>query len=189
VGIISICLYDVNHMHIIVSIEDWLEKTMTKRKTETKVDSGRCNCTGLRKATRRISQLYDKALAPSGMKVTQRAILAQINRFELTSVGLLADTLVMDAGALAHTLKPLERGGLIAIEVDPDDRRHRLISLTAQGRAKLEETNLLWTQAEKNFESVFGRAEAESLRTLLQLLVSDDFASRFEKILTTSVLK
>jgi DNA-binding MarR family transcriptional regulator len=160
---------------------------MTRQKKETEANKGRCNCTGLRKATRRISQLYDKALAPSGMKITQRAILAQIKRSEPTNVGLLADALVMDSGALAHTLKPLERGGLIAVEVNPDDRRHRLISLTAQGRAKLAETDTLWVQAEKNFESAFGRAEAESLRTLLQLLISDDFAARFEKRLATSV--
>ena len=40
----------------------------------------RCHCTALRKASRRISQLYDVALAPSGLKTTQRAILAQIGR-------------------------------------------------------------------------------------------------------------
>jgi DNA-binding MarR family transcriptional regulator len=164
---------------------------MTRQKTETKAkaNSGCCNCTGLRKATRRISQLYDKALAPSGMKITQRAILAQINRSESTNVGLLADALVMDSGALAHTLKPLERGGLIAVEVDPADRRHRRISLTVQGRAKLAETNALWAQAQKNFESAFGRTEAESLRTLVQHLISDDFAARFEKSLAASARK
>jgi hypothetical protein len=37
----------------------------------------------------------------------------------------------LDPGALAHTLKPLERGRIVAIEIDPDDRRNRLITLTA----------------------------------------------------------
>ena len=120
-------------------------------------------------------------------KITQRAILAQIGRSGSANVGLLADALVMDSGALAHTLKPLERSGLIVVEVNPHDRRHRLISLTAQGRAKLAETNALWAQAEKNFESAFGRAEAESLRTLVQFLISDDFAAHFEKRLEASV--
>src|ERR1700716_1246380 len=78
-----------------------------------------CNCTALRKASRRISQLYDAALAPSGLKTTQRAILAQIRRSEATTVGNLAEALVMDAGALAHTLKPLERDGLISIGFCP----------------------------------------------------------------------
>ena len=91
-----------------------------------------CSCTTLRKATRRISQLYDTALAPSGLKTTQHAILAQIGRSEPTTVGELAGALVMDSGALAHTLKPLERDSLVAVAVDPGDRRNRLITLTGK---------------------------------------------------------
>ena len=89
-----------------------------------------CNCTALRKASRRISQLYDAALAPSGIKTTQRAILAQVGRSEPATVGELAEALVMDSGALAHTLKPLERDGLVDVAIDPADRRNRLITLT-----------------------------------------------------------
>src|SRR5258707_8051005 len=115
-----------------------------------------CDCTALRKASRRISQLYDTALAPSGVKTTQRAILAQIGRSEPVKVGALAEDLVMDSGALAHTLKPLERDGLLAVAVDPADRRNRLISLTQQGRAKLAETDALWAKAQRCFEAAFG---------------------------------
>src|ERR1700732_3926901 len=96
-----------------------------RRRTAEAGKISRCNCTALRKATRRISQLYDTALAPSGLKTTQRAILAQISRSEPATVGQLAVALVMDAGALAHTLKPLERDRVVAIEIDPDDRRNR----------------------------------------------------------------
>jgi hypothetical protein len=53
----------------------------------------RCNCTGLRKATRRLSMLYDLALEPSGLKITHRAILAHIDRSSPTSVGNLAEAL------------------------------------------------------------------------------------------------
>jgi DNA-binding MarR family transcriptional regulator len=147
-------------------------------------ERSRCNCTALRKATRRISQLYDAALAPSGLKTTQRAILAQLGRSEPATVGVLAEALVMDAGALAHTLKPLERDRLVAVSVDPDDRRNRLISLTQQGRAKLAETDALWAKAQRGFEAAFGRVEADDLREALQLLVSDQFSSVFEKALS-----
>ena len=143
--------------------------------------ASRCNCTALRKATRRISQLYDDALAPSGLKTTQRAILAQLGRSQPVTVGELAAALVMDAGALAHTLKPLERDRLLAIAIDPDDRRNRLISLTRQGRAKLAETDALWAKAQAGFEAGFGRVKSEALRDALQFLVSDHFVSAFEK--------
>jgi DNA-binding MarR family transcriptional regulator len=148
-------------------------------------EDSRCNCTGLRKASRRISQIYDTALAPSGLKTTQRAILAQISRSEPTTVGALAEALVMDSGALAHTLKPLERDRLVTIEIDPDDRRNRLITLTAEGRAKLAETDALWAKAQRGFEIAFGRAESKALREALRFLVSDNFVSTFESSLSS----
>jgi len=152
------------------------------------INGSRCNCTALRKATRRISQLYDTALAPSGLKTTQRAILAQLGRSEPATVGQLAEALVMDAGALAHTLKPLERDRLIAVTVDPSDRRNRLIRSTRQGRAKLVESDALWAKAQTGFEAAFGRVESEALRQALQLLVSDRFNSIFEKMLVPTYL-
>ena len=154
-----------------------------KYQTAKAGEDSRCNCTALRKASRRISQLYGTALAPSGLKITQRAILAQISRSEPTTVGALAEALVMDSGALAHTLKPLERDRLVAIEIDPDDRRNRLITLTAKGRAKLAETDALWAKAQRGFEIAFGRAESEALREALRFLVSDNFVSTFESSL------
>ena len=146
-------------------------------------DGSQCNCTTLRKASRRISQLYDTALAPSGLKTTQRAILAQIKRSQPTTVGALAEALVMDSGALAHTLKPLERDGLVEVTIDPDDRRNRLIALTPTGRAKLAETDALWAKAQRGFEIAFGGTESEALREALQLLVSDRFVTAFESTL------
>jgi len=162
---------------------------MALRKDQVASPGGgsQCNCTALRKASRRISQLYDTALAPSGVKTTQRAILAQIGRSEPVTVGALAEALVMDSGALAHTLKPLERDGLLAVAVDPADRRNRLISLTQQGRAKLAETDALWAKAQRGFEAAFGRADSEALREGLHFLISADFAATFENVLGASV--
>jgi DNA-binding MarR family transcriptional regulator len=150
-------------------------------------NGGRCSCTALRKASRRISQLYDTALAPSGLKTTQRAILAQIGRSEPTTIGELAAALVMDPGALAHTLKPLERDGLVDVAVDPNDRRSRRITLTRRGRGKLTETDALWAKAQQGFEAAFGRPESEALREALRFLISDDFAAAFENVLPAPV--
>src|SRR5882762_10873628 len=90
---------------------------------------GQCSCTALRKATRRVSQLYDAALEPCGLRTTQRAILNHIARAGAPPLGELAEALVMDRGALTHNLKPLERDGLVKIEIDPQDRRNRRVAL------------------------------------------------------------
>ena len=147
---------------------------------------GRCHCTELRKASRRISQLYDTALAPSGLKTTQRAILAEIGRSEPTTVGALADALVMDAGGLAHTLKPLTREKLVTIAVDPQDRRNRLISLTRLGRSKLRKSDALWEAAQRSFEAALGATGSEDLREAMQLLAANDFTETFETALAST---
>jgi DNA-binding MarR family transcriptional regulator len=144
-------------------------------------DCLRCNATALRKATRRVSQLYDEVLASSGLKTTQRAILAEIRRSGPTTIGALADKLVMDPGALAHTLKPLKRDGFISISVDPDDRRNRLVGLSRQGKAKLVESDTLWLRAQAGFESAFGKVETVALRQAMRILASDGFVTRFQE--------
>ncbi len=142
-----------------------------------------CHCTLLRKATRRLSRLYDMAVAPSGLKTTQAAILAEINRSQPSPMGELAEKLVMDAGALAHTLKPLERDGYIVVTIDERDRRNRLVSLTASGIEKMHETQALLAEAHRSFETAFGSGGSEALRKALYQLISEDFLETFQAAL------
>ena len=141
-----------------------------------------CNCTALRKATRRVSQLYDSALEPCGLRTTQRSILMQIARSgSPPSLGELAEALVMDRGALTHTLKPLERDRLVEIRIDPEDRRNRLVALTAAGRQKIEQSTVLWKRAQQGFETAFGVAKSAALREALEFVVSEDFVTAFDR--------
>lgn len=135
-----------------------------------------CHCTALRKASRRVSQMYDQALAPSGLKTTQRAILAQLRRSGALSVGALAEALVKEANGFTHTLKPLERDGFIEIKPDPADRRARVVCLTTSGAKKLKETDVLWAAAQASFEDVVGHIESAALRATLTTLAGDQFA-------------
>ena len=41
-----------------------------------------CNGSALRKASRRLSQLYDAVLAPCGLSAAQRSILLQVERVQ-----------------------------------------------------------------------------------------------------------
>jgi DNA-binding MarR family transcriptional regulator len=127
-----------------------------------------------------VSQLYDAILEPCGLRTTQRSILSHIARAGTPSVGALAADLVLDRGALAHNLKPLERDGYLRQDVDPSDRRNRLISLTAEGRAKLRESELLWARAQKKFDKAYGPTASVALRTALALIASDKFIASFE---------
>lgn len=143
-------------------------------------EAGLCNGTALRKATRRVSQLYDAVLAPSGLRSTQRSLLIHIARAGAPSIGELAAALVLDRSALAHNLKPLERDGLVQVGVDPRDKRGRRVELTARGKARLQESTGLWREAQARFEAAFGPDQARSLRAALAVIASPAFAQAFE---------
>jgi DNA-binding MarR family transcriptional regulator len=138
-----------------------------------------CNGAALRKATRRLSQLYDTALAPCGLGSAQRSILVHIERAGSPTMTELAYALVLDRSALARNIKPLERDGYVVQRPDDEDGRSRRVELTPAGVAKIIEANRLWRKAQKRFEEVYGRERAAALRVALAEIYSDEFAVAF----------
>jgi DNA-binding MarR family transcriptional regulator len=133
-----------------------------------------CHCTALRKASRRLSQIYDAALAPTGIKSTQLSILAEINRRRSEpplSLNELAILLAMDRSTLGHNLRPLERRKLIALIAGRKDGREKHVELTKTGQEKLAEARALWDRAQGSFEQQFGRKRAADLRETLNDLI------------------
>lgn len=126
-----------------------------------------CTCLALRRAARRLTQQYDTALAKSGLRVTQFSLLLVLDRLGAASMQRLADELVMDRSTLGHNVRPLQRDGLLRLEVDPDDRRARRLVLTARGQTTLAEARPLWRAAQARFERDYGKERAGELGTLL----------------------
>lgn len=126
-----------------------------------------CSCGALRQAARHMTRFYDRALASLGLGLNQYSILSRLDRLGPKNLQDLADNLVMDRSTLGHLLRPLEARGLIALQPAPDDRRTRIISLTAEGKALIDAARPLWAKAEAEFQRQFGADEAASLRQLL----------------------
>jgi DNA-binding MarR family transcriptional regulator len=135
-----------------------------------------CYGTALRKASRRVTALYDESLAPSGLRSTQFAILAEIVDREAgpPTLNQLADDLVLDRSGLGHSLRPLEREGLIRLEKSSRDRRSTLVTLTDEGRERYARAFTLWQKAQDRYASVVGEAQADQLRRLLLEIGHDD---------------
>jgi DNA-binding MarR family transcriptional regulator len=139
----------------------------------------RCNASAVKKAARRVSLMYDTLLAPAGLKSTQYGILLELSRRGVTlpTVGELARALVMDRSTLGQNLRPLERERLVTLLTDPKDRRSRLIALTKEGIARLNEAQKYWKIAQDRFETKIGQQEAAELRSvLLAIAYSEDLA-------------
>jgi DNA-binding MarR family transcriptional regulator len=136
----------------------------------------------MRKASRRLTQLYDTALLPSGLRSTQYSILSELQRrgSEAPTLQELADALVMDRSALGHTLRPLERDGFVELQTSEADRRRRLIVTTEAGQLKYREAKRLWNTAQRHFHKVFGEAEALALRATLLAIAEDERLATLE---------
>ena len=133
-----------------------------------------CNCLSLRQATRRVTQLYDQALAPVGLRATQFSLLLQTEALGPIALQPLAEVMVMDRATLGHNVRPLLGWGLVQLEVGRD-RRSRELSITQAGRDLLVEARALWRQAQDAFETEMGRDTASALRGLLHRVASTEF--------------
>jgi len=126
-----------------------------------------CTCLRLRKASRRVSQIYDQHLEPFGLTVTQYGVLGHLVTFNGISIGELAEKLVMDPTTLTRNLRPLQRQGLLAVKTDRRDRRARSLELTANGRKVFERAKPGWARAQEHVEELFGERETPALNAVL----------------------
>ena len=104
-----------------------------------------CTCANLRKAARVVTQAYDAALQPSGLKSTQFILLANLAGQGGMPLTQLAEALVMDRTTLTRNLKPLLRQGLIRIDQE-EDLRVRRVALTDAGADAVEAAQPLWEE-------------------------------------------
>jgi DNA-binding MarR family transcriptional regulator len=133
-----------------------------------------CNCLSLRQATRRVTQLYDQALAPLDLRATQYALLSAIERRGPIALNPLAEEMVLDRATLGHNVRPLQARGLVRLAVGKD-RRSREVSITRAGRAAIAEARKYWRRAQRAFEGELGADTSAMLRSVLQRVAAAEF--------------
>ena len=138
-----------------------------------------CNGSALRKANRRLTQLYDAALAPCGLSSSQRSVLLQLHICPSSTMSTLAHLLVLDRSTLARNIQPLQSAGFVEQRPDERDRRSRRVSLTPSGYEKLAESHPLWRAAQERFEAVYGNDRSAELRVALMEIYSEAFADAY----------
>jgi DNA-binding MarR family transcriptional regulator len=129
-----------------------------------------CIVAAMRAATRRLTQLYDEVIAPTGLRITQFHILSELQRraADPPTVGELAEILTMERSALGQTLRPLARDGFIDLGHDKRDGRRRPVKLTKAGKDKVARGRRYWARAHEKFEHFFGGDQMVVLRKTLR---------------------
>jgi len=123
-----------------------------------------CLCLHTQRAARALARLFDKALRPFGLSNGQFSLLMALNRPEPPSIGMLAPFLAMDRTSLTAALKPLERRGLVQIKPDMQDRRSRLVQITAEGVALLEAALPTWRETHARLDAALPEGAPNRLR-------------------------
>jgi DNA-binding MarR family transcriptional regulator len=131
-----------------------------------------CTCLRLRRASRKLTQIYDRLLGAAGLTVNQFGLLAQLYGADMSrstglSMGTIADRLGLDPTTLNRNLKPLHLQGLVKDAIDAADRRVRIVRITEKGRRTLERAMPFWRQAQAQVARAMGEEAIAALNGLL----------------------
>ena len=122
-------------------------------------------CGSLRRTARALTQLYEQALRPLGLRSTQFTILQVLSRAGEVSQGQLGKMLAMDSTTLTRTLEIMSRHGWIT-ERRGEDRRERWLRLAKGGETKLNRALPVWEKAQSRLRHQLGD---QAWTNLLQL--------------------
>jgi DNA-binding MarR family transcriptional regulator len=125
--------------------------------------STECACFNVRKAARAVTALYDRTLAPCGLRTTQVTLLVALARAGDLPFTRLAGILGMDRTTLTRNVGPLERDGLLTLRPGPD-RRVKLVAITDAGRRTLAAAIPLWQTAQREITAGIGPGRWEAIR-------------------------
>lgn len=130
-----------------------------------------CTCFRLHRLTRRVTAVYNRALAPTGLRVTQYSLLVNLRGAAPVALSLLAERMDLDRTTLTRNLKPLVEAGWVRVDQDTSDARVRLVGLTAAGDAHLLAARDHWRRAQQDVSATIGEQELARLHELLDRYV------------------
>jgi len=123
---------------------------------ELRKEIGRtCACFNLRRASRLVTQRFDRVLRGSGLRATQLPILMAAYQQEDIRLIRMAGILGMERTTLTRNLALLARRDLLRVD-EGFDRRERRITITPKGVKLLDLALPLWKKAQSEVVDAVG---------------------------------
>jgi len=132
-------------------------------------------CGSFRRTSRALTQLYESALRPVGLRATQFTILQALSLAGEVTQTQLGEMLAMDSTTLTRTLQIMSREGWIA-ERRGEDRRERRLRLAKAGEKQFNRALPVWEKVQSRLRHQVGE---QAWKNLLQL------AHRVTDLITT----
>jgi DNA-binding MarR family transcriptional regulator len=128
---------------------------------------GYCGCFNFRRTARAVTRFYDQAFQNCGLRSTQFSIMVAIAKTQPTSIGDLADVMVIDSTTLTRSLGRLQKEGVLTIS-PRSVKRQRFVNLTPKGEKLLADSLPAWRAAHERFLKALGAEHWRILRTDLE---------------------
>jgi DNA-binding MarR family transcriptional regulator len=128
---------------------------MTKPATSIETIATSCIAGRLRLLNRVVTNLYDEALRPLGIKLSQGSILAVTAKLGVARPAEVCDMLELDASTLSRTVERMVSNGWLEILSDEDGRSHPF-RLTTQGKRLMERAIPAWEKAQTEAKKLLG---------------------------------
>ncbi len=151
---------------------------MATAKTKPTIDAiaGECIAVRMRMLNRVVTNIYDDALRPLGLKVSQMNILVAAAKMGTARPIEVCEHLHLDVSTLSRNVERMKARGWL--EVVPDeDGRAQPFRLTPQGRKLLETAVPAWSEAQQQVKKVLGDGFVEQLNHAMKRVSKGGAAS------------
>ena len=128
-------------------------------------------CASFRRASRALTQLYEEALRPTGLRATQFTVLQALSITGEVTQGELGQILAMDSTTLTRTLAIMSRHGWIA-KRRGEDRREWRMRLSKSGEAQFKQALPHWERAQTRLRRQLGDELSDNLMKLTQKITN-----------------
>lgn len=123
---------------------------------ETGTIAETCIATRLRMLNRVVTNVYDEALRPLRLKVSQLNILVAAEQFGLARPAEICHSLQMDASTLSRNIDRLRARGWVETVADREDGRAHPFRVTGEGRALIQRAVPAWERAQQQAAELLG---------------------------------
>ena len=147
------------------------------------VDPATCTCFAVRRAARHVTQAFDRSLAPTGLRITQFALLSRLARSGPRNIQDLAQEMGLDRTTLGRNLRPLERDGLVTIGIDPQRSPWPRAAHHAARRGKAARGAApTGPPPQPRFRETYGVEQTHSLHATLDEVASLELGARLRSL-------
>lgn len=136
--------------------------TSKKQTVTTETIAHECIAVRLRMINRVVTNIYDDALRPLGLKVSQMNILVATDRMKIAKPAEMCERLHLDVSTLSRNVERMKARGWLEVIPD-DDGRAQPFQLTTAGKKLLRKAVAVWTLAQEQAKELLGDGIVEQL--------------------------